>query len=59
MNRNEAIEKIDFIKETIEDAKIHYQGIWLMCFLLGGLYLMQFVTEIGRASCRERVYSYV
>ncbi len=44
MNRNEAIEKIDFIKETIEDAKIHYQGIWLMCFLLGGLYLMQFVT---------------
>lgn len=46
MNKNEAIEKIDFIKETIEDTKVRYRGMYQMCFLLGGMYLLQFAVGI-------------
>lgn len=46
MDVNEAMKKIDFIKGTIEDAKVHYRGMYLMCFLLGGSYIIQFIIAM-------------
>ena len=46
MNIDEAIEKIDLIKGAIEDTKVHYKGMYLMCFLLGGLYIFQFIMAM-------------
>lgn len=46
MNINEAMGKIDLIKGSIEDAKIHYKGMYLMCFLLSGLYMIQFIATM-------------
>ncbi len=48
MDRNEAIEKIDLIRDTIEDAKVRYSGMYQMCFLLGGMYLVQFMAAVGQ-----------
>lgn len=62
MDINEAMEKINFIKETIEDTKIHYKGIYLMCFLLGGLYMIQFImvmTEVTFFGFSFGSYRYV
>lgn len=46
MNVNDAIEKIDVIKETIDDAQIHYEGMYSICFLLSGMYVVQFILVI-------------
>lgn len=47
MNINEAMGKIDLIKGSIEDAKVHYKGMYLMCFLLSGLYIIQFIAMVN------------
>lgn len=43
MNIDEAMGKINLIKGTIEDTKVHYKGMYMMCFLLSGLYTIQFI----------------
>ncbi len=38
-----AIQDINTIKETIEDTKVHYRGMYLMCFLLGTYNMLRYI----------------
>lgn len=41
------IKDIDVIKNTIENTKTHYRGMYLMCFLLAFFYTLRFVFTLA------------
>lgn len=40
---SDALQRINTIQETIEDAKVHYRGMYLMCFLLGLYNILRYI----------------
>ena len=54
---NIALQDITAIKETLDDAKVHYRGMYLMCFLLAAFNGVKYVWLLLEMSFHAPCYA--